>query len=235
MDKSRLGGIAVADKPNTPRRSPGRPLQLSEVDRRERLRDAAENVFVEVGYTAASMDDIARRAGMSKKTVYQLFDDKQSLFAAVIAARKAEFAAMFSEDDISDTHSAEQVLCNFLGKVAHFMLAPRQIALYRLVIAETQRAPELARTFHDEGSNKPCQALKEWMARQNEQGTLRIDDLSANMLWSMVVSEPQTTALISDKAPDTASISDRVRQAVDLFLAGARARAASSYVAPPAR
>ena len=55
--------------------------------------DAAEQVFVELGYTDASMDDIARRAAMSKKTLYQLFDTKESLFAAVIASRRAELAA----------------------------------------------------------------------------------------------------------------------------------------------
>ena len=59
--------------------------------RRERLIAAAEHVFVEMGYGAASMDGIARRAGMSKKTIYQVFETKQDLFAAVIesAARRA--------------------------------------------------------------------------------------------------------------------------------------------------
>jgi hypothetical protein len=70
------------------------------------------------------------------------------------------------------------------------------------------------------------------MTRQNERGALRIDEMSANMLWSMVVSEPQTNALISDQAPDARAIDERIRNCVDLFLAGARARAKHSSRAP---
>src|SRR5258708_8265305 len=64
----------------------GRPCQIAEPKRRQLLLDAAESVFVELGYSSASMDDIARRAGMSKKTLYRLFETKEALFAAVIAA-----------------------------------------------------------------------------------------------------------------------------------------------------
>ena len=66
--------------PNEEARRPGargRPRLLDETTRRDRLVAAAEHVFVEMGYGAASMDDIARRAGMSKKTIYQVFETKQ--------------------------------------------------------------------------------------------------------------------------------------------------------------
>src|SRR5262249_54909199 len=84
-------------KEHTPSRKPGtrgRPRQIEETERRQKVIEAAEQVFVAMGYGPASVDDIAHRAGMSKKTIYQVFDNKESLFAAVIAARRAELAAM---------------------------------------------------------------------------------------------------------------------------------------------
>lgn len=189
--------------------------------------DAAEQVFVEQGYTDASMDDIARRAAMSKKTLYQIFDTKEALFAAVIASRRAELAAIVADDDLGDARPVDETLRRYLTKLAGFVLAPRQAALYRLVIAEAQRAPELARAFHQEGPSKGCHLLQDWMRRQNGTGRLVIQDpcSAATMLFSMVVAEPQTCALIGD-APARAQdlIAERVRQAVRLFLEGALPR-----------
>src|SRR5262245_28078149 len=76
------GGAPRADQ-----RSRGRPLQLSEAERRRRLLDAAERVFLDAGYGDATMDDVARKARMSKKTLYRLFPTKEQLFAAVMASR----------------------------------------------------------------------------------------------------------------------------------------------------
>src|SRR5258707_10872243 len=129
----------------------GRPCQIAEPERRQLLLDAAESVFVELGYSSASMDDIARRAGMSKKTLYRLFETKEALFAAVIAARRATLEATTESSDCPDVQTAEAVLRRFLGGIARFVLAPRQAALYCLVIAERQRAPEIANAFHREG------------------------------------------------------------------------------------
>src|SRR5262245_15778279 len=83
---------ALRATPQT-RRQPGRPQKFSEAERRAQLIDVAEQAFLEMGYGAASMDDIASRAGMSKKTLYQLFDTKENLFGAVIEARMLSFSA----------------------------------------------------------------------------------------------------------------------------------------------
>ena len=139
----------------------GRPCQIAEPERRQMLLDAAESVFLELGYGSASMDDIARRVRMSKKTLYRLFDTKASLFAAVVASRRAVLNAMVEAEDCTGADTAEEVLRRFLGKIARFVLAPRQAAIYRLVIAESHRAPELAHAFHSEGPSKARAMLTE--------------------------------------------------------------------------
>src|SRR5262245_35328584 len=108
----------------------GRPRQLSEGERRLRLVAAAEDVFLAAGYADATMDQVAERAGMSKKTLYQHFATKEALFAAVIAERTDTLIAEIKSDD--GARSPQEVLETFMGRVAHFCLAPRQVAMQRL-------------------------------------------------------------------------------------------------------
>jgi AcrR family transcriptional regulator len=205
----------------------GRPRQIEQTERREKLIEAAEQIFVETGYGAANVDEIARRAGMSKKTIYQIFDTKESLFAAVIAARRAVLASMIDAEPCNAHDSPENVLRHFLSEVARFVLAPRQAALYRLVIAESQRAPELAHAFYREGPTKARTALTQWLALQHERNVLYVPDAAsaAGMLFSMVIAEPQMCLLIGEsREPSEEAIRERVEHAVGIFLNGARAR-----------
>ena len=112
-----------------------------ETTRRKRLIDAAEHEFLRDGYHAATMDRIAARAGMSKKTLYQVFPAKEALFRAMIADRRAPLM----EDVPSEGRGAEALLSDLLTRAARFMLARRQIAMCRLVIAGSLRNPRLAR------------------------------------------------------------------------------------------
>jgi len=205
----------------------GRPRQIEQAERREKLIEAAELVFVETGYGAANVDDIARRASMSKKTIYQIFDTKESLFAAVIAARRAVLASMIDVEACNADASPENVLRHFLSEFARFVLAPRQAALYRLVIAESQRAPELAHAFYREGRTKARSALTQWLALQHERKVLHVPDAAsaAGMLFSMVIAEPQMCLLIGESPePSEECIRERVDRALDIFLNGARVR-----------
>ena len=205
----------------------GRPCQIEESERRQRLLDAAESVFLEAGYGEASMDDIARRAGMSKKTLYRVFDTKESLFAAVIVGRRAVLEAMISGDEFSCGEPPENVLRSYLSKLARFVLSPRQAALYRLVIAESLRTPELAHAFYREGPCKGRMVLEHWLAGQHEAGTLHVSDpeRDAAMLCSMVISELQMRFLVGAlRAPDDAIIDATIDRAVEVFLNGARCR-----------
>src|SRR6185295_14280347 len=111
-------GSTVAALHSPAKRARGRPRQIDEAERRNRLIEAAEKVFVEVGYATASVADIAHHAGMSKKTLYQLFDTKEAVFAAVISARRAALKEMLEAQCCGDAQSPQDVLRTFLGQVA---------------------------------------------------------------------------------------------------------------------
>lgn len=146
--------VTSAPRPVSARGKPGRPPVYSEEERTRLILQAAEEVFTTVGYGAATMEEVARRAGMSKKTLYALFPDKRRLLAAVTVA-----ADDFPWDDAARTPLADPLdeLRHRLLASTEFALTPRQIRLTRLLIAEAEHAPDLAENFHDRVMTK-CQA-----------------------------------------------------------------------------
>jgi AcrR family transcriptional regulator len=129
-------------------RGAGRLPAMEEEDRRRLILEAAEGVFSRDGFGAATMEEIARACGMAKKTLYRLFPDKTALFTALIETRDHPRHAWteIEEADATKPDSLRDLLLN----LGHFVLSPRQVRLTRLVIAEAQKTPELARRFYDE-------------------------------------------------------------------------------------
>lgn len=126
---------------------PGRPLAYSIIERRRLILAAAERVFVEQGYGASTMEEIARAAEMSKKTLYQFFSDKEAVFSELLQSEDMpEFPEI--ETDANDPASA-LLLRDTLITVTKFILDPRHVALTRLVIAEAPNYPELAKSFYN--------------------------------------------------------------------------------------
>ena len=202
-------------------RTRGRPKPISEDERRGRLIQAAEDVFIERGYGLATMDDVSRRAGMSKKTIYQLFATKQALFEALLAQYIEHLMMPIRADD--GTRSPRAVLEEFLTQLARFVLSPRQVAMNRLVISEALRTPELAQSFMRQAVDRGRGTLIQWFERQHERGALYIEDAdeATSMLCGFVISEPQMRLLYAYDAPPTwAMIDRRVKRGLDIFFRG---------------
>lgn len=106
----------------------------------------AKTTFGEKGFAATTMDDIAGAAGMSKKTLYKLFDSKSDLFRAMLTNNllRFEFTAVASSPE-----SAIAELRRALRHIADVVLTPDEIALHRLLIAERKQSPALAAIFSD--------------------------------------------------------------------------------------
>ncbi|PIO99489.1 TetR/AcrR family transcriptional regulator [Pleomorphomonas carboxyditropha] len=124
---------------------PGRPA-VSQQERIGRIIQAAEQVFVAKSYGAATMEEIARTAGMSKKSLYELYPDKRHVLAAVIVA-----AHDFPWADIDATPAADPLteLRHRLIAVIEFVLSPRQVRLTRILISEAEQAPQLVDEFYE--------------------------------------------------------------------------------------
>lgn len=120
-------------------RGPGRPPEMDEAERRERILCAASTILQKSGYHAASMDQIARCSGMSKRTLYQLFPSRHDLFLSLISSRL--FHMPLPQDTRAET--AEEKLLAFQLAMARWLVRPEQIRLIRVLIAEAPDNPDI--------------------------------------------------------------------------------------------
>lgn len=141
--------------------------------KRHEILDAATKVFLRSGYAGASMDEITRTAGVSKATVYSHFAGKEALFGAIIEARCRDLISpLFSGE--TEREDPEQVLRSVAGRFMDLVLSETALALYRVVMAEAPRFPELARAFYDNGPARAIASLAGYLSGEAERGRLRI-------------------------------------------------------------
>jgi AcrR family transcriptional regulator len=124
------------------------PTRTNDEDgKRRQILDGAMRVFLDKGFDAASMSEIARAAGVSKGTLYVYFADKQSLFDAIVQERCHIHAERVFEFDHTD-HAVEEVLSRLGVDFATVMCRPENFSGVRAVIAIAERMPELGRKFY---------------------------------------------------------------------------------------
>jgi AcrR family transcriptional regulator len=100
----------------------------SRADNRRALLDAAAAVIVEVGYTAAGLEDIAERAGLTKGAIYSIFGNKLALVRALAADHADEYARLPGLDGHSDGASVEDVLTSLAHGYLDLVLRPESLA-----------------------------------------------------------------------------------------------------------
>jgi AcrR family transcriptional regulator len=194
------------------------PTEVS--PKRRQIVAAAESLFLAHGYGAVSMDAIARAASVSKATLYAHFASKDALFAGIMAEKGSDNPiddSLFAPepDDIAAT------LRRIGQSVVQFMLRERTLSIYRVVIAESTRFPELGEVFYANGPQRFCDRFTGWVADQTEAGRLRAPDadMAAQQFMALLRSGLFLRASLALKpAPTAAEIDGTVVSAVSTFL-----------------
>lgn len=197
--------------------------------RRQAILEAAAQLFREVGYERASMNELVARLGGSKSTVYGYFPSKESLFVAVVhafaTAHLSEAAEKLSEE------SARQVeLKTLLTRFGERMLQvltndADALAVYRMVLAEAGRS-EVGQLFYESGSAEYLEKLARLLAQAMERGELRRLDpmVAANQFLALLTAENNARLYYMAPPPLTqAQVRGMARRAVEMFLFGASA------------
>jgi AcrR family transcriptional regulator len=208
------------------RRDRGRPQLRPDDETRQIIYEAARHEFAANGYAATSTETLARRAGVSTKTLYRLMPNKAALFEAMVSDRQARFLSDFKLH-VADDADIEAGLNAALMAYADLALDPDVVALQRIILQETGQFPELAVAFYDNGIVRTAAALSDWLRLQVRRGLIELDNVeeAAGMLIGMVASAPQRAALYGGvKLPSRAQMSARVRRCVILFLRGCEAK-----------
>src|SRR5271156_1429490 len=206
----------------TAKRARGRPPVRSDADTRHLIADAAHAEFLARGFVGACVDDIAKSAGVSKKTLYRLIPTKADLFRASITDRISRFMLAIDDKSIG-SHDVATALERLLTEYGHLTLSADTIAIQKLAIAETDRFPELAASFYADAIQVTQAAVAKFLAKQCERGTLVLEDphLAAGMLRGMMIMEPQRSVMFGRAALlAPAEIAERARTCVRLFLRG---------------
>ena len=193
----------------------------------DRILDAATDLFFARGYGATSIEAVAQRARISKRTFYHRFEDKGTLFGAVLHRIIEGLRPPPAIPIIAGVDLAE-ILHRLAGLIVHAGVTPQALALHRLIVGESARFPKLAAAVTSEGATQEAiHLIADILAHEADAGTLTLSDpaVAAEQFLYLVLSVPQRRALGLGK-PMTALELDRwASSVVDLFLNGCRARA----------
>jgi AcrR family transcriptional regulator len=114
---------------------------------RSRILDAAFDAFMAGGYSETSTLEVATRAQVSKRALYELFGSKQDMLTACIGERAKRFQLPADFPAPVDRETLSQLLTSFGTKLLQEVTDPTVIAVHRLAIAEVGRAPEVAQVL----------------------------------------------------------------------------------------
>lgn len=193
--------------------------------KRRAIVEAARSVFLRHGYGAASMDEVAALAAVSKQTVYKHFVDKTRLFTAIITGDMGVTYSLTQAmvEGLHDSIDVEDDLRRFARQHIVDVTQPPLIRLRRVIIAEAERFPELARTWYANGPERFHAALAEQLHALAERGLLRVDDplLAAQHFNWLVLSIPLNKAMFhgADTGFTSPELERYADEAVRVFLA----------------
>lgn len=186
--------------------------------KRAALVAAAEKAFLERGYAEASVNDIAAAAGVSIKTLYRHFDNKDDLFSAVMQA-----ACGLAPDASAPAWYAlppEEALPVAGKDYLHHVLSADQLALYRVVVRDAHRFPELGRRYSEvtAGGRDTVFAayLDLWQARAG--WTARDRQGAAQAFAALLKARLFDDAVLGVKRPSEAKIAAQAKAAARAML-----------------
>ena len=193
----------------------GRPLAMDLEERRERIFAVAERLFCAEGSRGVSMAQIAAGAGMSKRTIYDMFDSKEALLGELIVAS-------YDWSAIEGPQIADPVarLRRDVRRVTEHALSQRHINLCRLAIAESIDQQTMARGFLENGIAKSRAAMIDTLsAIPSERRRVDLPEpVLASMLFGASSAVCLMTAMMGGAMPDVEAQSRIAESAVDALF-----------------
>ena len=188
----------------------------------DRLLVAANQFFMEKGFEATSMGEIAKHAHASKETFYRHFPTKEELFQRALLRRAEQIATEFGSVLLSQA-PPEIALAKFGQVVLERLLTPEAMSFRRVMMMESVRFPELHKSLHARGPARVNTALAHYLEDQVSKGRLRQmnSTVAARQFIDLVAADMTIEASVhSMPKPTTSEMRQRVNEALDCFLHG---------------
>lgn len=187
----------------------------------DQVLEGARAVFMADGFEGASVDDIAKQAGVSKATLYSYFPDKRLLFMEVAnqeCARQSQSAI----DTIDMSGKPHDVLAQAGRHFLQFITSKFGQQVFRICVAESDRFPQIGRAFYQSGPARMRTEMTAYFAESIARGELQIDDLelAADQFGELCKADiwPRLIFGVIDRV-DASDIDRVVDGAVEIFLA----------------
>ena len=193
---------------------PRAPGQIDEHKSQAILRAAAD-LFVEKG-AKATMAEIARRAGVSKQTLYNRFPNKTDIGRALAAQRSDAITAPL----LRAGAAPEDVLAAIAETLIDRICSGGKGASLRGVALVSPEAPELARAIYDAGPGESVRRIAAWLTEQDRAGVMSVPDpvVAAEMFAGMVLGHGHLRSVLCLPHPNTENAADRARDVAHRFM-----------------
>jgi TetR/AcrR family transcriptional repressor of mexJK operon len=211
---------ALAQMTNSGSAARGAATRKLENVKARQILAAARKIFMDHGYGDASMDAIAREASVSKATLYAHFDDKAALFAALIVTECRHLSDQIGRRAL-DEPDIRVALLQIAQDFNNLLCTGDGLTMYRMVVADAPRFPELGRIFYDSGPKVMIDRIAKVLRRAAERGLLKLRDprIAAIQFISLIRGELHLTRILGLKSASKLP-AEYVEASVDLFLAG---------------
>lgn len=220
----KVAPLRASTRPKTA--TPRRGGRLTE-KRQQEIVELVAPLFLDRGYDQVSIDEIVRRIGGSKRTLYDRFGGKAGLFEMVIKAYCAKVHRdMFA--GIDDHEGIEKQLV-FIG--THFLnmiLHPSILEQHRLMVSMGRNFPSVAQMFFQAGPQRAYDLIAGWIERQQKAGKIGRGDAAvmAELFLDMLTGKHQLALLTSSfSSSSKKEIAATVKTAARIFLRGAAPQA----------
>jgi AcrR family transcriptional regulator len=200
------------------------PRALRQEARQEEFLRAATEVFFKSGFAGASVDEIIAKVGGSKRTIYSYFGNKERLFATVVREIARHAMGSLAEADFvrADLEATlQEIGQRYLGVI----MSPEALQLYRTVVGEGSRFPDLAEVFFDAGPGRTSANLARVLEQRGREWGIEAGDPKrlAEHFLGMIRDDLHLRVVLGLRPPPTpAEARAAVESAVRMFVNGAR-------------
>jgi TetR/AcrR family transcriptional regulator, mexJK operon transcriptional repressor len=201
----------------------GRPTRAEAERRLGTLLDTAMRLFLERGYEAVSVEEIAKRAGVAKRFIYARYGDKSELFVAAV-----EHSLLGRLEDTlhaiaPSRRGVERGLYELGQTLIRMTTQPEAVALHRLFVSSAPQFPEVAKRFVERNRERVVKEAERVLGFYADRGEIKLrhPQLTIEQFFISVIGIPQRLALLGlRESPEDED--QRLRVAVDLFVNGCR-------------
>jgi AcrR family transcriptional regulator len=197
----------------------GRPPLRSREEQMSRLLDAAAAELGSGNLANVTMDAIARSAGISKKTLYQLVSSKEELVSQLVA-RDLSTLELLLESGIDCTEDLLSELRMYLYLWARLTLSPLALGIYLMAAQGRENAPGIARIWYQEGAERCHDLLRGWLGKAAGKGLLAHADVepAVELISALLISQPITLFTLGvQQSWSDEQIGERVEVAMGMF------------------